>query len=156
MAMAAAATGANYQSMVIRLSPTYYYELNETDTAGGAVDTMGNAEPGVYNGDYVNGAPMVGIPGPLAVFNPDDPLGTPVPGLGGEDNRASGGLSVVIGGAASEASGLYSAVLGGTYNAASYNYATAMGGESNTAANNYATVLGGSGNTTSADYEVVP
>ena len=44
---------ANYQSTVIKLSPTYYYELNETTTEDGALDTMGNT-PGKaeYNGDY--------------------------------------------------------------------------------------------------------
>ncbi|MBN77859.1 MAG: hypothetical protein CMO36_06570 [Verrucomicrobiaceae bacterium] len=39
----AQSNAANYQSTVIKLSPTYYYELNETTTEDGALDTMGNA-----------------------------------------------------------------------------------------------------------------
>ncbi len=80
---------ANYQSTVIKLSPTYYYELNETTTEDGALDTMGNA-PGKaeYNGDYGVGGPEVGGEGPMYVFSPDDPDGIAVPGLGGEDNFA--------------------------------------------------------------------
>ena len=47
------AQAANYQATVIKLKPTYYYELNETDTESGVMDTMGNApKPGTYNGDY--------------------------------------------------------------------------------------------------------
>ena len=80
---------ANYQSTVIKLSPTYYYELNETTTEDGALDTMGNApSKGEYNGDYGVGGPKVGGEGPMYVFSADDPVGIAVPGLGGEDNLA--------------------------------------------------------------------
>ena len=80
---------ANYQSTVIKLSPTYYYELNETTTEDGALDTMGNAPgKGEYNGDYGVGGPEVGGEGPMYVFSADDPVGIAVPGLGGEDNLA--------------------------------------------------------------------
>ncbi len=52
----------NYQNTVVGLNPTYYYELNETDTDGGAADTMGNAPaPGVFNGNYNGGLPMAGV-----------------------------------------------------------------------------------------------
>ena len=79
-----AAHADNYQATVVGLSPTYYYELNETSTEGGAVDTMGNAPaPGVFNGAYGEFGPMVGGPGPLEVFE-----GTAVLGLGGEGNLA--------------------------------------------------------------------
>ena len=79
---------ANYQATVIKLEPTFYYELNETDTEGGAMDTMGNAPtPGVFNGNY-GGGPEVGGEGPLTVFSADDFEGIPVPGLGGTDNLA--------------------------------------------------------------------
>ncbi|MGI9243263.1 MAG: hypothetical protein ACR2RV_20870, partial [Verrucomicrobiales bacterium] len=78
------AQAANYQNTVVSLNPDYYYELNETETAGGAIDTMGNAPaPGMFNGNYNGGAPMVGFPGPLEVFG-----GIAVPGLGGEENLA--------------------------------------------------------------------
>lgn len=78
----------NYQNAVLKLQPSFYYQLNETSTDGGAVDSTGNAAaPGEFNGDYGNG-PEVGGPGPLVVFNPDDPDGTPVPGVGGESNLA--------------------------------------------------------------------
>jgi hypothetical protein len=83
-----AGLGANYQDAVLRLSPSFYYQLNETTATGGAIDSTGNASPGIFNGDYVNGPPMVGGPGPLTVFNPDDFNGTPVPGVGGEANLA--------------------------------------------------------------------
>lgn len=56
-----------YQDLVIRMNPTYYYQLNETDTATGAVDSMGRGPTGTYNGDYDNG-PEVGIPGPDFLF----------------------------------------------------------------------------------------
>ncbi|MDC0201477.1 hypothetical protein OAK04_03680 [Verrucomicrobia bacterium] len=80
---------ANYQATVIKLKPTFYYELNETDTEGGVMDTMGNAtKPGTYNGDYGVGGPEVGGPGPMTVFSADDFEGIPVPGLGGDDNLA--------------------------------------------------------------------
>ncbi|MEZ5324864.1 MAG: LamG-like jellyroll fold domain-containing protein [Verrucomicrobiales bacterium] len=78
----------NYQNAVRKLQPSFYYELNETSTDGGAVDSTGHAAaPGEFNGDYGNG-PEVGGPGPLVVFNPDDIDGTPVPGVGGESNLA--------------------------------------------------------------------
>lgn len=77
------AVAQHYQETVSRLKPTYYYQLNETDTAGGAVDSTGNAAPGVYNGDYTNGPAMVGVPGPLEVNG-----GIPVPGVGGAENLA--------------------------------------------------------------------
>lgn len=78
------ANAANYQDTVIGLAPNFYYELNETETAGGAVDTMGKAPaPGVFNGEYGGGGPMAGGPGALEVFG-----GILVPGLGGETNLA--------------------------------------------------------------------
>ncbi|MBP36714.1 MAG: hypothetical protein CMP31_14035, partial [Roseibacillus sp.] len=40
--MALPAVAENYQKTVKRLQPTYYYELNETDPEGGAIDSMGN------------------------------------------------------------------------------------------------------------------
>ncbi len=80
---------ANYQATVIKLEPSFYYELNETETDGGAMDTMGNApKPGVFNGDYGFGGPEVGGEGALTVFSADDFDGIPVPGLGGTDNLA--------------------------------------------------------------------
>ena len=75
---------ANYQNTVIKLAPTFYYELNETETEGGAIDTMGNAPaPGIFNGQYGGGGPTIGEPGPLELFG-----GIAVPGLGGADNLA--------------------------------------------------------------------
>ena len=52
-----------YQDLVISLDPTYYYQLNESDTSTGAIDTMGRGPAGTYNGDYDGGLPEVGIPG---------------------------------------------------------------------------------------------
>jgi hypothetical protein len=72
-----------YQETVLRFNPTYYYQLNETETTGGAVDSTGNAAPGVYNGDYDNGPAEVGVSGPLEVNG-----GIPVPGVGGAANLA--------------------------------------------------------------------
>ena len=78
------ANAANYQNTIVGLGPTYYYELNETGTEGGAVDTMGNAPaPGEFNGNYSGGGPMVGGPGAVELFG-----GIAVPGLGGSDNLA--------------------------------------------------------------------
>ena len=75
---------APYQSAVRSLNPNFYYELNETSTDGGVIDSMGNATgPSSYNGDYVNGPPMVGGPGALEVFG-----GVQVPGVGGDANLA--------------------------------------------------------------------
>ena len=63
----------NYQATVVKLSPTYYYELNEITTDEGALDTMGNApKAGSFNGDYGVGGPEVGGEGPLYVFSADD------------------------------------------------------------------------------------
>ena len=79
----------NYQATVVKLSPTYYYELNEITTDEGALDTMGNApKAGSFNGDYGVGGPEVGGEGPLYVFSADDFNGIAVPGLGGADNLA--------------------------------------------------------------------
>lgn len=77
------AAAAAYQDAVTALNPTYYYQLNETSTTGGVIDTMGNAAPGSYNGDYVNGPPMVGGPGPAEAFG-----GLALPGVGGAANLA--------------------------------------------------------------------
>ncbi len=78
------AGAAPYQTAVQSLTPTYYYQLNETSTAAGAIDSTGTATgPSSYNGDYVNGPPMVGGPGPLEVFG-----GIQVPGVGGVANKA--------------------------------------------------------------------
>jgi len=55
---------AQYQDTVKALNPTFYYELNETTTASGAVDSMGRGPVGSYNGDYAGGGPEVGIAGP--------------------------------------------------------------------------------------------
>ena len=76
---------ANYQATIVSLSPNFYYELNETDTEGGAVDTMGNAPAnGEFNGVYsTDPDPVVGGPGPIEVFG-----GIAVPGVGGEENLA--------------------------------------------------------------------
>ena len=72
-----------YQDAVKSLNPSFYYELNETDTSFGAADSAGNAAAaGQYNGDYDDG-PIVGIPGPEEVYE-----GIAVPGLGGEANLA--------------------------------------------------------------------
>ena len=79
-----AAPPLDYQDAVTMLNPSFYYELNETDTTNGAADSTGNAAaPGQYNGDYDNGAPMVGVPGPIEVFG-----GIAVPGVGGDANLA--------------------------------------------------------------------
>jgi hypothetical protein len=78
------AIAAPYQDAVKTLRPTYYYELNETSTEGGVIDSMGNATaPGTYNGDYENGPAMVGGEGPYEVFG-----GLQVPGVGGAANFA--------------------------------------------------------------------
>mgnify|MGYP003328036414 CR=1 FL=1 len=63
----------NYQSTVVKLSPTYYYELNEITTDEGALDTMGNApKAGSFNGDYGVGGPEVGGEGPLCLLYTSD------------------------------------------------------------------------------------
>ena len=74
---------APYQDAVLALNPSFYYQLNETTTAGGVIDSTGHAQPGSYNGDYENGPAMVGGSGPLEVFG-----GLEVPGVGGEANLA--------------------------------------------------------------------
>lgn len=96
-----------YANAIKALTPTYYYELNETDVDGGAADTMGNAsELGFYNGVYapsaddaLEGEAIVGCEGPTIVNdlttpdeNPDfvnqfgyEPI--PLPGVG-EGNLA--------------------------------------------------------------------
>ena len=84
--VAAIVQAGPYQSAVNSLNPSFYYELNETDTLDGVVDSTGNAANGTYNGDYVFGAPMVGGPGPLTVFHEGEQI--PVPGVGGEANLA--------------------------------------------------------------------
>ena len=67
ISLIAHSSAANYQATVIKLSPTYYYELNETTTENGALDTMGNAPNGEYNGFYGEGGPEVGGEGPLCL-----------------------------------------------------------------------------------------
>ncbi|MCA9199015.1 MAG: PEP-CTERM sorting domain-containing protein [Planctomycetales bacterium] len=57
-----------YAQTVKALGATYYYQLNETDTSNGVVDSMGNGPTGTYNGDYDGGAPEVGAPGPDFLF----------------------------------------------------------------------------------------
>lgn len=107
LASGAFAADTDYANAIKALSPTYYYELNETDVDGGAVDTMGNAaELGFYNGTYApspedafEGEAIVGCEGPSIVNdvttpeeNPDfvnlfgyEPI--PLPGVG-EGNLA--------------------------------------------------------------------
>lgn len=79
---------ANYQDAVLRLSPTFYYQLNETTTDNGVVDSVGAGPTGSYTGTYGAGGPEAGGEGPLTVFNPADANGTPVPGVGGAENFA--------------------------------------------------------------------
>ena len=107
LALSVAAGGAlaadtDYANAVKALTPTFYYELNETDLNGGAVDSMGNAsELGFYNGEYApsaeeafEGEAIVGCEGPsianqlpTAEENPEfvnkfNYESTPLPGLG--------------------------------------------------------------------------
>ena len=83
-----------YAVAVKTLQPTYYYQLNEPDATGGVIDAMGHASPGSYNGDYVNGLPRAGCPGPIYLNEGQDGQGqfeyyeTAVPGVGGEANLA--------------------------------------------------------------------
>lgn len=93
-----------YANAIKALEPTYYYELNETSIDEDAIDSMGNAsEPGFFNGEYGEegeGFAVVGCAGPLilndiptAEENPDfvntfEYFPQPVPGVGGEENRA--------------------------------------------------------------------
>lgn len=64
MTGSALAQDSPYVQTVKSLQPTYYYELNETDTSMGVVDSMGRGPTGTYNGDYDAGGPEVGIDGP--------------------------------------------------------------------------------------------
>ena len=77
---------ATYQEAVFSLQPTHYYQLNETDASGGVIDSMGNAAPGTYNGDYLNGPAQVGVPGPAFVGSAANTSGfypqIDLPGLG--------------------------------------------------------------------------
>lgn len=69
------AADTDYANAIKALSPTYYYELNESDVGGGAIDSMGNAsEEGFYNGNYApsfeeafEGEAIVGCEGPTIV-----------------------------------------------------------------------------------------
>ena len=81
-----AAAPPTYAEQIVALNPDYYFKLDETSTQSGVRDTMGRAPNGTYNGDYVNGPPMVGGEGPLEVFG--DILPVPVPGVGGPGNLA--------------------------------------------------------------------
>ncbi len=91
------AADSPYAQAVKSLQPTYYYQLNEQDASGGVIDSMGNAEPGDYNGDYERGLPEAGCDGPLFVNEGHEGIDggsefdyfeTEVPGLGGEENVA--------------------------------------------------------------------
>lgn len=83
-----------YEAAVRSLEPTYYYQLNEPDANGGVIDSMGNAAPGSYNGDYVDGLPEAGCEGPLFLNEGQDGGGEfeyeeiAVPGVGGQSNLA--------------------------------------------------------------------
>ncbi|MCA9216496.1 MAG: hypothetical protein KDB27_25680 [Planctomycetales bacterium] len=92
----ASAADSPYSLAVKSLQPTYYYQLNETDTDSGVVDSMGRGPVGEYNGDYGNG-PEVGIPGPdflleggaWTVSDEWDDIGEEIALVGlGEDNVA--------------------------------------------------------------------
>ena len=88
--------GASYQAAVKALKPTYYFQLDETSTTGGVVDSMGKAQPGSYNGNYngTAGEPSVGFAGAIELFGGtvDGSNGgellppIKVPGLGGKAN----------------------------------------------------------------------
>ena len=79
--LSSSAFGADtdYANAVVALSPTYYYELNETSADDPAVDTMGNAPlEAIYVGDYSDGEegfPQVACPGPTIIN--DIPLDDP-------------------------------------------------------------------------------
>ena len=84
-----------YESAVLSLNPTYYYKLDETDPDGDVVDTMGNAAPGSFNGDYENGLPEAGCDGVTLINEGQTGDGEfyyyeeiAVPGVGGAENRA--------------------------------------------------------------------
>lgn len=89
-----AAAQTPYANAVKSLTPTYFYQLNEPDADGGVMDSMGNAEPGSYNGDYDDGLPEAGCEGPLFtnegqegddIFEYEE---VAIPGIGGEANLA--------------------------------------------------------------------
>lgn len=82
---------AHYQDAVFALSPNYYYQLDETSTTGGAIDSTGHAAPGVFSGAYPAG--QVGFPGPITINNGMNPP-IPVPGVGGAANRSHFGNNV--------------------------------------------------------------
>ena len=97
LAAGASAADSPYAVAVKSLSPNFYYQLNETDTAGGVVDSMGNGPVGEYNGDYSGGGPEVGAPGPDYLLEGGawttsaewDDRGTEIPLVGlGADNVA--------------------------------------------------------------------
>ena len=83
-----------YEAAVRSLQPTFYYQLNEPNASGGVIDSMGNAAPGSYNGDYEDGLPEAGCEGPLVLNEDQDGGGEfeyeeiAVPGVGGEANLA--------------------------------------------------------------------
>ena len=97
-----------YANAIKALTPTYYYELNETDADTFAIDSMGNAsEEGFFNGDYgeegEENVAVAGCDGPIIINDiPTDPewenvfeyFPQPVPGVGGEENRAHCGNDV--------------------------------------------------------------
>ena len=67
-AVPAASHAATYQNYVKSLSPSYYFELNETSTSQGVLDSVSGTYMGSYNGDYEFGLPLVGAPGPDFMF----------------------------------------------------------------------------------------
>ena len=97
LSSACLAADTPYSNAVKALTPTYYYELNETDPDGGVIDSMGNAAPGEFKGEYglvEDGFAQAGCAGPLytnqgqigdGVF---DYFEEAVPGVGGEGNVA--------------------------------------------------------------------
>ncbi|MGL4514860.1 MAG: hypothetical protein ACRCT8_17370 [Lacipirellulaceae bacterium] len=68
-----------YQSAVLALNPSHYYQLNET-VVGTAADSVGGVT-GVHGGDFGPGFAEVGVPGPFLPGN------VPLPGLG-PNNKA--------------------------------------------------------------------
>jgi len=86
-----------YANAVKALTPTFYYELNETDPDGDVVDSMGNAPAGVFKGEYGEGEveyAQAGCEGPLFTNEGQDGEGefdyteVAIPGVGGELNFA--------------------------------------------------------------------
>ena len=87
------AADTTYSNAIKSLQPSFYYELNEVDASGGVIDSMGNAAPGSYNGDYDGGVPEAGCEG-VSILNEDQDgedvyeyYETLVPGVG-EGNLA--------------------------------------------------------------------